>query len=292
MCKKMLLAIGVLALVSSTAHAAVMTWTGTISNDWTDGQNWNGAAAPPVAGDFLDIRSDGFVASMPVLAAGQQGFGDTIRMNPGFGTQTPSITINGGTLAVSSSIRIGDAGSGGATFVMNSGVTNVGQLTAVGKDTPGQLLMNGGTLNAGILGLPNWFEGSGTGAGNAFIDGGNLNTTGIIIDSQGNSPTSGIAFTKDLAGGGGLLTDTQVLGATDWTNWQAQVQSWIGGGRITTATGGTVQANFSSVGTTRTTEIFSAPGPTKPSVGVIRWDGWVGPGGLVGDEVNASLSPN
>ena len=161
-----------------------------------------------------------------------------------------------------SDIRAGDAGSGGADVIMNDGVANVATLTAVGKDTPGRLFMNGGTYNAGTLGLPNWFEGTGSGTGNAFVDGGNLNTNGILIDFLGNSPTSGIDFTKDLAVGGGLLTDTQDLAdPADWTNWQGQVASWISGGQISTSTGGTVQASFSSVGNIRTSEIFSVAIP-------------------------------
>ncbi len=261
MCKRLLLSLLVLVLISGSVHAAVMTWTGTISNDWTDGQNWNGSAAPPVAGDFLDIRSDGFVTFFPVVSTGQTASGGTIRMNPGFGTQTPSITLNGGTLNVSD-IRAGDAGSGGADIIMNSGVANVSGFTAVGSDTPGQLFMNGGTFNAGTLGLPNWFGATGSSTGNAFVDGGNLNTNGILIDFLGNSPTSGIDFTKDLAAGGGLVTDTQDLtDPVDWTNWQDQINLWIGTGIISTSTGGTVQASFSSAGSVRTTLISSVAVP-------------------------------
>ncbi len=244
----------------------VRTWTGTVSNDWSNGQNWNGGIAPDSA-DHADIRSDGFVTFFPDIPTGATVEAKSIRMNPGNGTQTTPITIAGGTLNVQESLDIGDLGTGGADVIMNSGVVNVGlsgtnAWTAVGgKGGTGQLFVNGGTFNAGILGVPKWFDGIAT-MGNVFIDGGNLNTSQILIEfaAEDQGLGSGIQFTKDLAVGGGKITDTQdIVDPVEWLNWQGQVDQWIDAGIISTSTGGTVLMVGSSVGTIRTLEIFSVP---------------------------------
>ncbi len=261
-CKKLLLSLLVLAFVTNTAAALSTFWNGAADTDWTNSGNWDSSLVP-ISTDWADVRNGNWVLNFPVITAAQTIEVNNIRLGPNFGgtPQTATITMDGGTLNIRNEIYIGETAGIAADFVMNSGTVNVGTaannwtlLGSVGG--AGRLLMNGGTFNAGILGLPKWWETPGT--GNAIIDGGNLNTSGIIIDLAGGSPTSGIDFTKDFAAGGGKITDTQDLAdPVDWLNWQGQVDLWIDAGIISSSTGGTVLMVASSVGTIRTLEIFS-----------------------------------
>jgi hypothetical protein len=252
MCKKLLMLVLVLALASS----ASAYWLGAASSDWSNGANW-GSGIVPVSGEWVDVRSDTWYGNFPEVSTGVTALAGTIRMNPGYGPETPTITMSGGTLTTSGEIYIGNSG-GPADFIMNSGTVNVaaGSFTAVGNlGGKGRLYVNGGIMNAGFLGTPNWYDG-GIGTGEIYIDGGDLNTIGFLVGVGGN-----IDFTKDLADGGGLLTDIQDLDNLDWADFQAGVLGYVGSGLISSSAGGGIQVDFSAVGTIRTTEIYSVPEP-------------------------------
>ncbi len=123
--------------------------------------------------------------------------------------------------------------------------------TSIGNNgSNGRFYMNGGIFNAGFFGTPNWYDALGS-TGEVYIDGGNLNTLGFLVGAGGS-----IEFTKNLADGGGLITDTQDLDDLTWADWQAGVLDYISLGAIFTSAS-VIQADFSSVGTVRTTEIYS-----------------------------------
>ena len=254
MCKKLLILFLVLAIAGS-ASAASMYWLGANSSDWTDAGNWGGTGFPPTSADWVDVRSDAWYGNYPEVSTGQSVVAGTIRMNPGYGPETPTITVNGGTLTTAAEIYIGSSG-GPAEFIMNDGTVNVGSYTPVGNaGGTGRLYVNGGTFNAGFLGTPNWYDG-GVGTGEVYIDGGNLNTLGFLVGVGGS-----MEFTKDLIDGGGLLTDTQDIDEIDWVIFQTDVLGYVGSGLISSSAGGGIQVDFSSVGTVRTTEIYSVPEP-------------------------------
>jgi len=256
MCKKllMLLMLFVALTFVSSASAANMYWIG-YDTDWLTASNWGGTGACPTYNDWVDIRSDSWVANYPVITTGQTALAGTIRMNPGYGPQVASITVSGGTLNIYKELYIGDSG-GPADFIINSGTVNIGVsgtnvYTAVGSNGgTGRLYINGGTFNAGTLGLPKWWGPAST--GNAYIDGGHLNTNGIMMGGAGNA----IEFTKNLADSGGLLTDVQDMNDTDFAAWQTTVAGWVSSGQIFSSAG-EIQVDYSSVGETRTTAIYS-----------------------------------
>jgi hypothetical protein len=252
MIKKLVMLVLMLALVGSAS--AYDYWTGGVDSDWTNDGNWG--TEQPDGTDWIDVRSDTLgTGAYPIITVGQSVTSLTIRLNPGYGAITPSITNNGGTLDNLGEMYVGSSG-GPAEFIQNSGTTNIGTFTAVGNGGgAGGLYINGGTFNAGFLGMPNWYDGS-TSIGSTYIDGGNVNTLGFLVGVGGN-----IDFTKDLVDGGGLLTDIQDLDDMGWSDWQTAVLDYVGTGLISSSAGGGIQVDFSSVDTIRTTEIYSVPEP-------------------------------
>jgi hypothetical protein len=243
-------------LVFAANVAAYDYWVGT-STDWTDPANWG--TAVPDSTDWLDFRSDAWVAYYPVITAGQTATSAEIRMNPGYGAQIPSITVDGGTLNAHKQIYLSNVGGDG-DLIINSGEVNVGitanPWVAVGcEGSNGRVFMNGGTFNSGLLGLSQWFGTAGT--GQAFISGGVINTTGIIV---GSDLANYFEFSKNLADGGGKIVDVMDMNDVDFDSWKTTVADWITDGQIT-STVGTIQVDYSSVGETRTTEIYSIPEP-------------------------------
>ena len=146
--KTALLISGVLLAVfcSDSAFSASMYWLGANGSDWTDPCNWGGTGAAPTSADWVDVRSDTWYGNFPEVSTGQSVVAGQIRMNPGYGPETPTITMNGGTLTTSGEIYVGNVG-GPAEFIMNSGTVNVGFFTAVGNaGGTGRLYMNGGMM--------------------------------------------------------------------------------------------------------------------------------------------------
>jgi hypothetical protein len=276
MCKKLIVLFLMLAFVGSAS--AVNYWGGAVDSNWFNSSNWLSSAIPTSA-DWTDFRSDNWqagVGAQPVITAGQTAVTAQIRMNPGYGAAIlPTITVSGGTLNAYKELYIGDAG-GNAQFILNSGLVNIGYggsngWTFVGGNVGnGKLYINGGTFNAGILGVPKWYGGT-TGTGHVYIDGGLLNTAGILIDDSVSANV--IEFTKNLADGGGKIVDIQDINDALWTDWQAQVADWVSNGQISTSASA-IQADFSSNGTIRTTEIYSVV-PEPMSVALL------GVGGLL-----------
>jgi hypothetical protein len=257
MSKKIVVSLFLLFFASNVALAADYWIGGT--TDWTAGSNW-GAGSQPTSTTFVDIRHDAWVANFPVIASGQTATSGEIRMNPGYGAaRTVSITVDGGTLNAHKQIYVSNVGGDG-DLIINSGEVNVGitanPWVAVGcEGSNGRVFMNGCTFNSGLLGLSQWFGTAGT--GQAFISGGVINTTGIIV---GSDLANYFEFSKNLADGGGKIVDVMDMDDVDFDSWKTTVADWITDGQIT-STVGTIQVDYSSVGETRTTEIYSIPEP-------------------------------
>jgi len=250
MCKKLIVLLFVLAFVGS-ASAANIYWFGATSYDWATTTNWGGTAVGPTSADWTDIRSDTWYGRWPVVFSGTTAAAGTIRMNPGYGTETARLTVmGGGSLTVESAIYVGD--SGGPALLTQNGGTITSPLTMVGAYTGnGVLRVNGGTLNAGALGIPMWW-GPTTATGKIYIDGGLINTAYFAVAGAGNA----IQFTKNLTSGGGKIVDVQDINDTLWDAWQVTVNALVSGHQIFSDVGDIV-VNYSSIMESRTTEIYS-----------------------------------
>ena len=269
MCKKllMLLMLFVSLTFVSSASAANMYWIGYDTN-WLDATNWGGTGACPTYNDWVDIRRDSWVANFPVITTGQTALAGTIRINPGYGgARTAKITVDGGDLNVAQSIYVGWDTTNGADLILNSGsiTTGIGgtnNFTMVGSNGGyGELHVNGGTLNTGVLGVPKWWETPG--AGNVYIDGGLISTVGWLDPDVEDwyhglvlGATGTVEFTKNLADDGGKIRYVADLSEADWDAWQTQLNGWVSSGQIFSSAG-EIQVDYSSAGDTRTTEIYS-----------------------------------
>ena len=248
-----------LSLVFASTAMAGGDWYGGVDNDWLNAANWG--TGIPSSAEWAEIRGASWVTTHPIITTGQTAVCGVLRANPGWGGAGgyASVTVSGGTLDVSGEIYLGydTVNNNPADLIVNSGTVNTGVGGSNGwlmvgvAASDGQLLLNGGTVNAGILGMPRWWS-TGTGTGKVVIDGGLLNTSLIIMGGAGNS----IEFTKNLADGGGMIVDTQDLNDVDFAAWQTTVAGLVSGNQIFTSASA-IQVDYSSVGETRTTEIYS-----------------------------------
>ena len=240
MCKKLIVLLFVLAFVGS-ASAANMYFIGS-TTDWFTQSNWGGSTALPTTNDWVDIRGDAWVANMPVINSGN-AYAQNIRMGS-LGVNTCRITVNGGSVTTAQAIYVGSTNIDGM-FKLYGGTVNVGTYTVVGGPNPGTLRVNGGTLNAGYLMVPQTW-GTVT-SGHVAIDGGIINATGISVATNG-SGTRDIQFTKNIGSGGGKIVTVMDMNDDDWDAFQARINANIAAHEI-----------FSDVGDI--TVVYTTTGP-------------------------------
>ena len=164
----------------ASAPAWSQTWSGSTSNDWFTGTNWNGNASPNSSSANAVINN---ATNNPVqLNSGVEvgtltmGTGTSLDLNAGFSVAGGSI-INNGSITGSSELQL----------LNDLTLSGVGTLTLaggqVGTDGNGRTLTNQSTINGyGLIGS------------NASIDypNLNLNNSGTIdANSSGNTLTIG-----------------------------------------------------------------------------------------------------
>ena len=247
----------ILFVISGDLFAAADWRAGGGDPNWFNGANWvggTGAGGIPSASDWADVRSATWVPYQPVIAGGA-AVALNVRINAYVVLPNATLTVNSGSLTVGEAIYIGHYNLGkNGEFIINGGTVTVGTYTAVGQaNGNGSIYMNGGTLNAGILGLPQWWGTTGVGTGHVYIDGGVINSIGLIMGGTGNV----IEFTKNFADGGGMFNNVQDMNNVEFDNWQAAIQNWVTANQIITSAGNKVQVDYSSVGDIRTTSIYS-----------------------------------
>ena len=258
MCKKFVFLLSMVLVVALAGNALATAggydyWLGATSSDWFTGTNW-GYGGLPASGDWIDVRSDTWYGNFPVINSGVARAG-TIRMNPGYGPETPTLTVNGGSLIINSNLYVGNVG-GGAKVILNSGQIINNGITELGYGPAGvgKIYVNGGTFSAGDMRMPPTWDGPSTYGGYLYIASGEVDTSYLDI-ANGN-----IEFTQLLSAGGGKFFNTQDMNDVRWADWQTKINDYIGTNKIF-ADGGTIQVNYSSDGTTRTTEMYGVPEP-------------------------------
>jgi fibronectin-binding autotransporter adhesin len=212
--RTLLAAASSLALMTSAAHAATITWTGTTSTAWTTAGNWTGSVTPG-ASDVAEFNS-GFT-NAPVVGANTTAGGIwattglTGNLTIGGSSFTLTLsgnqTINGNTntaillddsnnhsLTVSPAITLSNSSS---FIVSNTGTLSVAAV-AIGANTL--------TLNATNV--------AGTIAVGGIISG----TGGVVVNTTGTvSLTGANSFTGGLQVQSGTVTSSNNFGGTTGT---------------------------------------------------------------------------
>ncbi len=187
---KRALLFGTAALLTAAApaSAAVVTWDGSESSDWSDGDNWD-TAAPPTSADKASLDTVG--PSAPVIGAGVSGVsGDVFVGSYAHGAFTIQ---DGGDLVSSGGIYIGNGFTPltGAALVTGAGSTWTSAGAAfVGRYGLGELhIENGGQVS-----------------NTATVVGGLANSHGlVVVDGTGSIWNSGFLGTIGNAGGGEVM---------------------------------------------------------------------------------------
>ncbi|PQJ69166.1 T9SS type A sorting domain-containing protein [Polaribacter butkevichii] len=178
------------ASVSVTIQTSVVTWTGTLNNDWNDTQNWNPAIVPPANADIIIPSS---LNNYPTAS-------NAVTFN--------SLTINSGASFIPQSTV-----TGSVTFKRNIPTTNwYLASTPIANETLQNIIANntfatGTGVNIGIGSYSNdgatpWFYANTASTGN-FIPGLGVSIkldTPNDLSSTGNLNTSNVMFPVSASG--------------------------------------------------------------------------------------------
>ena len=185
-----LIAVAALAMAPSVASAAVITWQGGVSTDFTNSANWVGGTAPSIDDT---ARVVGGVPNDPTIT-GVYNINDDA-------AGAEIIHVDGGTLAVTGSLNMVGAGfTGGFKITEGSaGVTG----TVGGTTGSGNMCIYGGTLDcgSGVSFMP-----GATSIYNINQTGGVFKTTSLVLGSSGilnYSMTGGLLDTGSVILGAG-----------------------------------------------------------------------------------------
>ena len=129
------------------------TWTGTVSTDWNNAQNWVGNIRPGVSPSEIAINIPTGLTNYPVIPVGT------------------SVTLLGGTVATGASVIV----NGGLTILSGASVTINGSLT-VGSS--GNMIVNGVLNNNGSLTL----KSSATGSASIGQSAGVINGNAVTVE--------------------------------------------------------------------------------------------------------------
>ncbi len=229
-------ALAFFALVANTGAQTV--WTGGVGF-WDVPENWS--AGVPGSGDSFAIDNGG-TAQFP---AGIDGLGGLGTLGSLLGT-SGSLSVDGGSLTLTSDLRIGDEGTGHLT------VSDTGEVSAdaiiLGRLATGDgtLTLTGGMLSVGQIS-------KGAGAGTVTLNGGTVQNTGAQADFF-----SGLT-TIYLDGSGGTI-DTQSFDVTTEAGFE-------GDGGLIKKGAGTFAFGMTSAST--------YTGTTTVEAGMLQVDGFI-----------------
>ena len=231
MFRKMICLVSFILVLSlaGDVKALDMTWTDTTGDHlWSTEGNWDSGTVPTSA-DYPrislligpTISNEGAVANM-------LGFG--------LGASVTTMTVDGGTLAITTYFQLGLSNGCEATCDMISGTITAGDIL-VGDRGSGTLNMTGGTItDNGLFRIGH----HPTAIGHVNLYGGIINT--ITFDMRGNAGSVG---TMDVRAAGTLIIDGDNVSA---------VQGYIDSGWITAYDGnGTLQLDYDVTNKGKTT---------------------------------------
>jgi hypothetical protein len=254
MLKKFSTALLLIVCVVNVSFGQWVFWTnneGAGDGLWGTTTNW--AAGYPTAADDVIIYGD--TSNGPAINTGVTGYANWLHLCDTSSTGS-KVTVNGGTLAVSDHLLIGEWGvDQKGTLQVDSGTVNTVLLMCGGdrggNNGNGTLIVNGGNINIGwLLAVGGGYNGVSTGGvGNVQLAGGivTLATGGNVVGAGGLIMSNG--GTLDITGGAlslnGTITDITTL---------------ANGGAITAFGGaGTFVYDYSVAGRTTVTAVIPEP---------------------------------
>ncbi|UZE49092.1 autotransporter domain-containing protein [Rhodopseudomonas sp. P2A-2r] len=267
------LALALFGSLGAAVAASPVYWTGTASNDWFDGTNWQSGSAPGATQE-VDINVSG--ANAPVINGANAVVGVVVlgaaAVDPG------ELTIsNGGTLTSVSAF----AGNGATSMVTITGAgsswANSSTLKLGGAGSGALMIQDGGTAIVGVTTLGN---GNGSVGSVTVTDAGSSLTTadlflgndgvGRLTVSNGGTVGSTIAYLGYLSGGTGIAS---VDGAGS---------TWINSGDLTVGDAGTGTLNITKGG--HVADVLGSIATNIGSRGTVTVDGsgstWTNSGNL------------
>jgi fibronectin-binding autotransporter adhesin len=179
-------------MLSPSAWATQVEWTGSTNSTWATGTNWTGGTAPGAANDALFNQSTYTVA--PTLAAGNSAlglvFGSSNTNGITFGSGTSTLTL--GSDGISMASGSGAVSTGGAAIAIASSQN--------WANNSGNLLTIGGKITNGATTTPLTITLNGSGAGGTTLsgiisDGASTSTTALNINTSGGTTTLSAANT-------------------------------------------------------------------------------------------------
>ena len=212
-------AAGALGLFLSSP-AAAQTWRGATSNDWTDGSNWTGNAAPTTGAVIINTPSNPAVLGVSGAATGTTG-----DFSLGTAGGSGNLTFqNGSTLTSNPTgyVFVGrHAGSDGGVNVTGAGST--WNINGIGNSLIlGQIPVGTGIAPTGTLNISN--GGAVSTAGDIVV--GETRATGVLSVSSGGTLTTGRdAYIGRFVGSNGTATTT---GAG--SSWDIAGRLYVGNG--------------------------------------------------------------
>jgi fibronectin-binding autotransporter adhesin len=217
--------LAVLAVIVLAANVSFGDWTwfhDTMSdNSWTNSANWDNG----LPGMYDDAGIAGTTATGAILNTGETGYAYWMHVADNGSPSGSKVTVNGGTLAVTDHLLLGEEGWGAGqqgTLQVDAGTVNTVLLMCgggrFGGGSHGTLLVNGGNVNiawdlsvgGGYAGVDNAGEG-----GHIQLDGGLItlaagansgNNGGLIMSSTGSLDITGGALSLN-----GVITDIATL---------------------------------------------------------------------------------
>jgi fibronectin-binding autotransporter adhesin len=227
-----------LMVLSPTARAADVTWTGASNQNWSDGTNWDGGLTPLSGDNAILNDSNGAVtaalssgnlpvgsvelqgnATLNVSGGATLGVAGNILMGTAASAAQSTLSINNGSTVDTGALTVGSAmGSSGLVDVSGPGASLIVEnLTAVvGFNGAGTMTIGGdgqvtigssvGVLDVGTAGggTGTLNMGDGTGAGMLIAQGVNLGNTTSSVVFNGTANTT---FAPVISGSGFIVMD-------------------------------------------------------------------------------------
>lgn len=192
MCRNVKIAIGV--MLSFVGSLSAGSWVGPAAGDglWDTASNWSSGVPGP--GEDIYIEASWNQGKQPLIQSGIDGVGGTLRMGSTNDTIS-SLTINGGSLTLSSHFILGQGANSIVAIYMNGGSLTAnslwsGNMQGWGMATQGTLYMTDGVVN--LIGEGLYVSrSSGASSLGVQLDGGILNAASVFFGAGGMDITAG-----------------------------------------------------------------------------------------------------